>query len=206
MHFSSYRQSPPPSVCSSRVCSPCFFCFLIFFPYVPLPPFAASIRMASSLTTPEAILCHFMSVLFHFLPMCPTFLGYNQTLSPFPQIPSATPAFSPPFSICLSPSSSSSSSSSLSLFPLPPSLFCSPAAHKNSSFLSPEDSSVTVGFTAFLYAFAPSLSPYLSPLVSLCFGSTTQQWIQPILSFVFLTHLYPSLSPSVLSFSIPSCL
>lgn len=44
----------------------------------------------------------------------------------------------------------------------PPSLCCSPAAHKNSSFLSPEDCSVAWGFTAFHYVF----SPYLSPCVS----------------------------------------
>lgn len=52
---------------------------------------------------------------------------------------------------------------------------------------------------------SPSCSPYLSPLVSLHFGSTTQHLIQPIFSFVLLTHLYPSLSPSVLYFSIPPC-
>lgn len=91
------------------------------------------------------------------------------------------------------------------VFTLPPALFCSPAAHKNSSFLSPENYSVSLRFTAFFYARSPTCSPYLSPLVSLRFGSTTQRFIKPIFSFVPLTHACPSLSPSVLSFSIPPC-
>lgn len=48
------------------------------------------------------ILCHSR---FIFLPVCPPFLHNNRTLSRFSQIPWATPAFSPSFSICLSPSS-----------------------------------------------------------------------------------------------------
>lgn len=52
-----------------------------------------------------AILCHFVPFLLHFLPVCPPFLHNNRTLSRFSQIPWATPAFSPSFSICLSPPS-----------------------------------------------------------------------------------------------------
>lgn len=79
-------------------------CLPIFLPYVSLSSFATSSRTASSLTARVAILCHFVSFLLHFHPMRPLFLCYNQTLSRFPQIPSATPALSPSFSICLSPS------------------------------------------------------------------------------------------------------
>lgn len=52
-----------------------------------------------------AIRCHFVPFLLHFLPVCPPFLHNNRTLSRFSQIPWATPAFSPSFSICLSVSS-----------------------------------------------------------------------------------------------------
>lgn len=79
-------------------------CVPIFFPYVSRPPFTTSIPVSSSQTPLEAILCHFVPFLLHFLPTCPLLLHYNQTLSRFPQIPSATPALSPSFSICLSPS------------------------------------------------------------------------------------------------------
>lgn len=84
-----------------------------------------------------------------------------------------SPLQSDPFTL---PSNSLSHSRILSIFlhlsiffpPLLPSLLCSPAAHKNSSFLSPEDSSVTQGFTAFLHAFSPSLSQYVSHLFFFC--------------------------------------
>lgn len=145
-------------------------------------------------------MCHLVSFLLHFHPTCPLFTA---TIKPF----HASLKFPrpPPRSLLLFPSVYLLLSFSLCLLLLLlPSLFCSPAAHKNSSFLSPEDCSVAQGFTAFLYAFSVSL--YLSPLVSLSFGSTTQHLIQPIFCFVFLTHLYPSLSPSVFSFSIPVCL
>lgn len=159
-------------------------CFFHMSPCLPPSPCPSTGRPLSAARV--AILCHLVSFLLHFHPVCPPFsLLQSNPFTLFPQIPSATPAFSPSFSICLSPSL-------CLLFPLPPSLFCSPAAHKNSSFLSPEDCSVAQGFTAFFYAFSPSFSPYLSPLASLRFGSTTQRLIQPISSFVLLTHLYPS--------------
>lgn len=89
----------------------------------------------------------------------------------------------------------------LSVCLLPPSLFCSPAAHKNSSFLSPEDCSVAWGFTAFLYVFSPFLS--LSVSLSLCFGSVTLPLIHSTFSVVCLTHLYPF--KASLCFSFPFC-
>lgn len=76
------------------------------------------------------ILCHFC---FIFTPCVPFFSATIKPFDVFLKFPRPPPRSLPLFSICLSPRL---------LFPLPPSLFCSPAAHKNSSFLSPEVCSV----------------------------------------------------------------
>lgn len=147
-----------------------YLLFMSFFFCHTLTPNLFSICLTGFLQRvhPYAILSNCRSS--HFVSFCvifasfsqhvSPFLCYNQTLSRFPQIPSATPAFSPSFSICLSPCLFFSASP----LPLPPSLFCSPAAHKNSSFLSPEDCSVAQGFTAFLYVFSPSSLHICLPL------------------------------------------
>ena len=109
------------------------------FFHMCLPLTESSVCAVLSRTTRSPFSVSFGVTFASFSPHVSPLLFYNQTLSRSPQIPSATPAFSPSFSIC--PSSFLSSSLRL-LFPLPPSLFCSPAAHKNSSFLSPEDCSV----------------------------------------------------------------
>lgn len=125
----------------------------------------------------------------HFLSSCTILTSFFRSVSPFPTQQSN------PFTLL---SNSLGHPCVLALFfhlsvslflLLPPSLFCSPAAHKNSSFLSQENCSVAWGFTAFLNVFSPFLS--LSVILSLCFGNTTQPLIHSIFSFVCLTHLYP---------------
>lgn len=114
-------------------------CLPIFSPYVSHPSLTVSIRVPSSLTAGGAILCHFVSFFrcFIFSPCVPFF---SATIKPFHALKFPRP---PPRSLLLFPSVYLlRSSSPRPLFPLPPSLFCSPAAHKNSSFFSPEDCSV----------------------------------------------------------------
>lgn len=148
-----------------------YFLLLVFFP----PHVSVSILM-SSLSG-------------HFLSFCAILTSFSPSVSPFSVQQSS------PFTLL---SNSLGHPRVLALFfhlsvslflLLPPSLFCSPAAHKNSSFLSPENCSVARGFTAFLDVFSPFLS--LSVSLSLCFGSATQPLIHSIFSFVCLTHLYP---------------
>lgn len=128
-------------------------------------------------------MCHSCSIFSRCVPLfCTTIEPFHASL----KFPGPPPRSRPLFpSVCL----------------LPPSLFCSPAAHKNSSFLSPEDCSVAWGFTAFLYVFSPF--PSLSVSLSLCFGSATLPLIHSTFSFVCLTHLYPF--KTSLCFSFPFC-
>lgn len=101
--FSSSLLSPSPLHFSSNAVTSClsvfFFLLLFFFHMSPYP---------SSCHPRLAIFCHFVPFSLHFLPVCPPFPHNNHTLSGFSQIPWATPAFSPSFSICLSPSFSCS--------------------------------------------------------------------------------------------------
>lgn len=134
------------------------------------------------------ILCHFVPFSLPFLPVCPPFLHNNQTLSRFSQIPWATPAFSPSFSICLSPSSFCS---------LP--LCSAHLQHIKIPLFFLQRIVQSLGDLLHSSMFSLLFSPYLSPC--LCFGSATQPLIHSIFSFVCLTHLYPS--KASLCFSSP---
>lgn len=168
-------------------------------PLSPSPPFLFLCCHILSLSVLLSFACFFpprvsVSILMsslsgHFLSFCAILTSFSPSVSPFSVQQSS------PFTLL---SNSLGHPRVLALFfhlsvslflLLPPSLFCSPAAHKNSSFLSPENCSVARGFTAFLDVFSPFLS--LSVSLSLCFGSATQPLIHSIFSFVCLTHLYP---------------
>lgn len=147
-----------------------FLLFSFFFPHVTLSILVSSLGG-------------------HFLSFCAILASFSPSVSPF------STQQSHPFRLL---SNSQGHPRVLALFfhlsvslvlLLPPSLFCSPAAHKNSSFLPPENCSVAWGFTAFLDVFSPFL--FLSVSLSLCFGSATQPLIHSIFCFVCLAHLYP---------------
>lgn len=170
----AHQNIPWTSSSSSFSLSPpfLFLCCHAMSPGVVLSPTCHRIHPC---VIPEwpfcVILCHSYFIFSQCVPLfCTTIEPFHASL----KFPGPPPRSRPLFpSVCL----------------LPPSLFCSPAAHKNSSFLSPEDCSVAWGFTAFLYVFSPFLS--LSVSLSLCFGSSTPSLIHSIFSFVCLTHLYP---------------
>lgn len=167
----SLRSLSPPSISlCCHIMSPSVFLSFVFFPHVTVS------ILVSSLSG-------------HFLSFCVILTSFSPSVSPF------STQQSNPFTLL---SNSLGHPRVLALFfhlsvslflLLSPSLFCSPAAHKNSSFLSPENCSVAWGFTAFLDVFSPFLS--LSVSLSLCFGSATQPLIHSIFSIVCLTHLDP---------------
>lgn len=171
-------------------------CLPIFFPYVSLPSSAASIRMPSSLTARVAILCHFC---FIFTPCVPFSLLQSNpfTLSSnslgHPRVLSLFFHLSISFSLLLSVSSS------LSL-PL-----CSAHLHHIKIplfFLQRIVQSLRDLLHSSMFSLPLSLHICLPLFLSIL---AELHSVRFSFSFVFLTHLYPSLSPSVFSYSIPPC-
>lgn len=139
-----WTSSSSLSVFLSPICSLSFFCCHTLTPNlfsICLPAFPHHVHPCAILS--NCARSHFVSFRVIFS------LRFSQHVSPFSPLQSNPFTLflkfprPPPRSLPLFPSVYLLLSSSPGLlFPLPPSLFCSPAAHKNSSFLSPEDCSV----------------------------------------------------------------